>query len=651
MRTMTSRNTPTRSAADGTPTCARRPWRVCAKSIPDCVFVRTRRGSRRSAFSARFALIAGSALGKAVAAVALCLAASATSAAAEPTVRLELDSFDAYVNETVLAQIVVEDFSRVQPPEFPDLRNCSVQYVGPSSSMQIVNGVMSRSQTYTFQLRPREPGVLKIPAIDIIVDGKLMRTEPASLRVVDSSERPSIATNADGVPVLLAEASCRETRLYVGQRAVFQLDIFIKPATVNGQFLSPEAMWGLVEGANSGIGPFAGRPSSKRRQLTLDDGATANFYEYTLHGAVDLNNPGTVDFDGLTIAIQYPIRFARDFFGDLRVDRARLERIRPEITAPDVLPLPDEGRPADFSGAVGRYEIQVATDNDEVRVGDPIQLTVALTGEGAVEVAPPPHLAAQPDLVADFRVADESLAGRYVGDRKFYTPVIRAKRVTVTEIPPITYSYFNPETERYETARSRPIPIKVRAGDTLAADDVLEFGAPAGDDAEARPLDGLRGNKTSEVALLQRARPVTMTQLGLVTLAPAALFLIAWCGSLFAAGHNRESARRRAQTAARRAEKRIAAAGALSSGARTREIEAALAGYLADRLNQPPARFTGRAAIDFLQQQSIDADTLTTCSHLIQRCESSAYGGAADGDVALIDQARACITRLEREKL
>ncbi|RMF78301.1 MAG: hypothetical protein D6744_10245, partial [Planctomycetota bacterium] len=268
----------------------------------------------------------------------LAVGAAGTALAADATVRLELESFDAYVNEAVVAEIVVENFRTVQPPQFPDLPNCDVRYIGPSSSMQIINGVMSRSQSYRYQLRPRAAGELRIPAIEVVVDGERLRTQPQTLRVVDSSQRPSVATDASGVPVLLAEATCREKRLYVGQRAVFQLVIFIKPATVNGQFLSPEAMWGLVEGASSGIGPFVGRPAIKRRQLRLDDGSVANYYEYTLHGAVDLTRPGPVDFDGLTVAMQYPIRFARDFFGDLRVDRARLERIRPEITAPDVLP-------------------------------------------------------------------------------------------------------------------------------------------------------------------------------------------------------------------------------------------------------------------------------------------------------------------------
>jgi hypothetical protein len=75
-----------------------------------------------------------------------------------------------------------------------------------------------------------------------------------------------------------------------------------------------------------------------------------------------------------------------------------------------------------------------------------------------------------------------------------------------------------------------------------------------------------------------------------------------------------------------------------------------LASYLADRLDQPPGRFTGRAAIDLLVERRVSDETLRCCRELIDRYETAAYGGAT-GDDGLAELAERCLHRLEGERL
>jgi hypothetical protein len=83
-----------------------------------------------------------------------------------------------------------------------------------------------------------------------------------------------------------------------------------------------------------------------------------------------------------------------------------------------------------------------------------------------------------------------------------------------------------------------------------------------------------------------------------------------------------------------------------------RAVAAALTGYLADRLDQPPARFTGRAALDFLQQHGVAPHVIERWTEVIARCEEAAFAGGTQTDTdALARQALDCLAALGREKL
>ena len=115
--------------------------------------------------------------------------------------------------------------------------------------------------------------------------------------------------------------------------------------------------------------------------------------------------------------------------GDLAVARqVPIPRRPPVITVPDALPLPTEGRPESFTGAVGKYDISALAVPTNVRVGDPIELVIDIRGD-LIETLPAPDLTAIPRLTEDFRVPAETLAGTVSGDRKRFTQRIRAKRV------------------------------------------------------------------------------------------------------------------------------------------------------------------------------------------------------------------------------
>jgi hypothetical protein len=593
---------------------------------------------------------------------AVLLALLATSRLlAQPTVELRVGATQPYANEAVRVELRVDGYQECEPPTFPDLKNCTVQYAGSSSGTsfsQIGGGApqVSKHVTFSYALTAHKAGPLTIPAIPVVVDGKTLKTKPVQLTVRAVPQSPQPGAGQPSQPEdetakwLLAEITCQEPRLFVGQVARFTLTIWIKPAEYRSSPLSTRSMWQCRVG---NLGPFEhSEIGASQLDRPLTDGSTELYYLYELTAEFPLLQVGPLTFDDVGIGMNYPTAFTTSVFGDLRVRRHIPLRVRPNVAVPEVLPLPTEGRPASFSGAVGRYEINAFAVPTNVRVGDPIELVIDISGQ-PIETIPGPDLAANTELNEDFRVPTEILAGTVRGNSKRFTQTIRAKRADVKNIPPIEFSYFDPQAGQYAVARSEPIPVLVSAVEQLDAADIdVDAQPPQAQDTTLEARDGLRGNKTGELELLVATSPVTITQVLLGTLVPPAVFLgVLSVTALTRSG--RDTASRRRRGAVRTAERRVedALASKLTPAEFHSEVQAALAGYLADRLNQPPARFLGTAGVVFLEQRGVSDELVRQWSDVVQRCEQIAYAGGGESDSSLADAARDCIARLERERL
>lgn len=591
---------------------------------------------------------------------------------AQTSVELNVSRTEAYVNEPLTLEIAVNNFKTCEPPAFPEIPNGVIRDLGAPTESSISFNFNGRggakiSRTYRYELTPRKIGELVVPPIKVQVDGKAFETERVRIKV-----NPS-----DADELLFAEITAAPARLYVGQRVPLTLRIFVKPARAGGNRLNSNTMLQQFEG--SALGPFPPRVQQREEQRQRPDGSTQLYYVYETSVNHTLTRPGPLAFDNVEIGMNYPTRFGRTVWGEYNVTAWRALRAKPQALTPEVRPLPTEGRPANFAGAVGAYDITVAADPASVRVGDPIRLKIELSGTGEIDALPPPRLAADPRLTKGFRVSAETPVGETVLGRRRFTQIIRALSPDVTEIPPIEYPYFDSEAGQYKIARSRPLPLAVAAAEKLEAADLTNLAGPRTAPAEElEPLDGLRGNETREAVLLAVVRPVQLWQVAAGVLAPPAVFVFAWGCVAYRAARRGDAAGRRRQNALAHARRRIEAAlrahqenvvhsgvtdasgvsdtsdAARASGAPQlpHEIAAALIGYLADRFDEPPARFAGRAAGEFLAARGVRAETLRRWTELVEQCERASFGGQPDGDAAALARAAGeCLELLERERL
>ncbi len=587
--------------------------------------------------------------------IGACLAALQASVVIAAEVELSLSAREAYVGMPVTAYLAVRNAEDHEPPTFPDIAGADVQAAGvPSRQSQtvIVNGraTYNSSVTYAWQITPRREGAFHIPAVTVKADGQALQTKPIEF----------VANKSDTGDLLFAHVAGQRPYIYVGQPITLTLKIWVKPYTdtEHSVRLSPSDMWSLVAGEQSRWGVFQKRLeelAQSRRQpeggevLRADErGVQRSYYLYEISTTVYPQKPGRVETGDVQVVVAYPTGLARtrDMFfsrGGLSLQGVRPIVADAAVEPIEVKPVPTEGRPEDYRGAVGRYEVQAEAVPTKVQAGDPITLHLTIRGDGPLDLVQAPLLAELETLTRDFKVPAEPLAGVVRDDVKIFTISIRPQNERVTKIPPIPFTFFDPSQERFVTVKSQPIPITVAPADTLALDSIV---SAAGAASSPRPEGAqpshvgptLYANDTGP-GLLVSQRPPSVWVVGLGLLVPPVV-----CGVLFL---NRvrfrgDGSASRVNRAARNAKQAIKHARDPS------QVSTALLGYVADRTGLPPGTLTREEAVATLREHGAQIG-VEEFDRLLARCEQACYGGLATEDTAQLSAtSRACIDQLHR---
>ncbi len=162
------------------------------------------------------------------------------------------------------------------------------------------------------------------------------------------------------------------------------------------------------------------------------------------------------------------------------------------VDATEVLPVPTDGRPEDYQGAVGRYRIVTEADPTSVNAGDPITLRIGVVGDGPMDLVQAPPLGDIAEITKDFKVEEQSLAGFVQDDTKVFITTIRPRRAGTKEIPAIPFSFFDPKSGQFETVFSRPIPVTVDAAETLSLDAIVSNSAQVNTRSQGNGPAGLQ---------------------------------------------------------------------------------------------------------------------------------------------------------------
>lgn len=585
----------------------------------------------------------------------------AAGAAAFAQVDVTVSSRETFVGVPIVLKVAIESTGVEPPPELPAIEGVSVRSRGGpmrSSQTTIINNVVQQrtTLTYEYDLTPMKEGRFTIPSFEVIAGGSVHRTQPITV-VVSRTETDDL---------MFVEIHGDRKKLYVGESLKLTLRIWIKPFR-DPQYgkLSEASMWSCVSKDKSEWGSFqepleqmlARRAAPRGRELLRKDsqGQERSYYLYEIERTVQVNRPGPVTAKDINIVATYPTRLGRsnDLFSMGRLIMTGSLPVAAQATVEplDVLPLPTEGRPSWFSGAVGRYTIKASAKPTEVAVGDPITLTLLVNGDGNLEELQPPPLNELSELTERFRIPDESLAGEITPAGKRFAVSIRAISDQVSFIPPIPLAFFDPRQERYITVHSEPIALEVAPAEKLASSQIVDAG---GNRARASShltasSGGILANYTGmhEVLKNQDLRWGPLTWVLLII--PPVGFVVSWI-----VRRRTERLRTDVGFARKRRARRAAVARLRSSGTSPRDVAAAVTSaigqYVADRCNLPSGGMTRAAVLEQLAARSLPADLVQQVDRLLEECESVHYAGSGTQSAdPLRDAALRCIDRLERE--
>ena len=418
-----------------------------------------------------------------------------TTASAQQVSAL-ISSREAYVGSPIVVQLQIKNAKSYTLPEGFEIDGCDVEVAGSPqqlSQIRIINGrrIDSRSVTMHYQVTPRREGTFEIPKLEIEVDGKTKTTQTIQF----------VAIKSETGDLLFVEIEGKKERVYVGESLDLTLKLWVKPYQdrEKGIKLDESNMWQLLSDTTT-WGPFADRiqelaesrqrPEGKAVLRDDGEGNSREYFLYQLETTVYPDKPGKIDGDDVQVVVNYPVElgrsrdpfesifggspFGRSPFGRrLSVTKSRPVAADSSVDSTTVLPIPSEGKPLDYRGAVGRYRIITQTDTKTVDAGDPVTLRIGVLGDGPMDLVQAPPLAELSGLTAGFKVEDQSLAGFVQDETKVFVTTIRPRSSGVSEIPPIPFSFFDPEKEAFETVYSDAIPLTVNESESLSLDSIV----------------------------------------------------------------------------------------------------------------------------------------------------------------------------------
>ena len=447
---------------------------------------------------------------------------------------------------------------------------------------------------FRYVLTTDQSGTFTLPPFEARLRDATVRSRP--LKIVVRGARAG-----EGVPTVVARARIDTSldvnfraltepeTVYVGQQANYEVAVFLNETVRdrlrrNPTFFPPDMQAMLAYD----LPPVTGEPPKRKVGTRCFD---ALVYQRALFPLV----PGRFVIAPAQLVYSLPLSssfFSREESHELVTDSTILVAIEP----------PSAGRPSEYTGAVGDLAIVSKLDSPRGRVGDPMLLTVRLSGAGNVKLFPAPKLDIPwANLVrADERVQVDSTARRIRGAKEFDW-VLTPKVAGELDLPPIRYGYFNPDTRRYAVTSAAGARVTIAPG-SLAVVDTLR----------AEPLLPLRLRYRGPVDRPPHERGYFWLVLAIAPL-PAL------------AGRIRRSPRR-APT--------LSAAARLRALARARpdlrdacELRRAFANALAERLGVSSQRFTRAGALArALRRAGVSVSTAADAEVLLRQLDEAAYG-------------------------
>ena len=557
--------------------------------------------------------------------------------------------------------INTQNVSGFKAPAFPDeLEVLMGPRTSSQSSYQIINGKTSSSSsiTYTYILMADKKGKYSIPAAHITADGKSVSSNPIQIYV-----NASASSNGGGQS---RGYNNRQSSPQPAGTAISGSDLFIKVSANKSRVVEQEPVlltykvYTLVDltqlegkmpdlkGFHTQEIPLPQQKSFKVETINGRSYRTVTWSQYVMFPQVTgkLQVP-SITFNGVVVQRNRNIDPFEAFFnGGSGYVEVKKKIIAPAITL-QVDPLPT--KPSDFSLGVGKMNISSLIDKQTVKAGDPVKVSVVVSGSGNLKLLRQPDINVPKDFDKyDAKITDKTkLTTQGVEGKIIYDFLIVPRHAGKYEVPPITFTYYDTDQRSYRTLTTEAHRLEVTPGSgrqIVQREEVEEIGKD------------IRFIHTGKVTFDHDDSPFFLSAAYLWGLAlQVLLFLIALVVINSYLKHHADVIGSRGKRANKVATRKLRqAARMMNRGAVDEfydEVLRALWGYVGDRYNISASELTPDKLSTTFEKHQVKTESAQSFLAAIEECEFERYApGDAKGNMQkTYDAALSAITLIEED--
>lgn len=355
---------------------------------------------------------------------------------AEASLTASVDRTKITIDEQVNLSITANGGTPSEP-DIPYNKELEFTPRGTSSQMQITNGSFTSSETYNYQVNPKNTGKLTIPPISSVIDGKKYTTQPIVIEVINAEEKSSV----DNSQKIFVTAQVNNKNPYVNQQIIYTFRFYAKVQTELHDIRYPDF-----------------------KNFWVEDIGKENVYEQIINGeryqvvettkALYPTKAGQINISPLNFFVE--VLYQDDTMGGIFTStRKEVENYKTHSLKVNVKALPPA--PKDFSGIVG-HDLKVTTDIDTqtIKAGESANLNIKIQGIANItDLKKFPLKVNDLKVYEDKAVEDANLQGsELLWSKNFKYALVPLKKGQII-VPESSVVYFNVKTNRYETVKSK----------------------------------------------------------------------------------------------------------------------------------------------------------------------------------------------------
>lgn len=350
------------------------------------------------------------------------------------------------------------------PPDF----NGFTVVGGPNTSVSNswLNGKRSYKKTYTYFLAPKKRGNFTIKQATIEIDGELYKTFPVSINVTSAVANPKggndVSYDASEKIHLVAEVSKTSPYLNEAITVVYKLYVALDTGVSNWTE-KDNPRFNDFWSQNIEVKGFKAEPAEYKGE----DYRYVVLKKYVLYP----QKSGKLKLEPYVLDVTVEVPTSRyDLFGN-RIMTKVPQTVTAGAVTINAKALPENGKPADFKGAVGDFDFKITTSKSELNATESLQAKVEVSGKGNLKLFELPKLSVpsslevyEPEYQENVRTDLRGMRGN-ISETYTIVPQYKGKY----PLPNLSFSYFDLNSKTYKTINSEELLIDVLEGPISAS--------------------------------------------------------------------------------------------------------------------------------------------------------------------------------------